>query len=88
VISAYAWEQLGSDLQEQINVTTQSLRQLLSDHPELADLELNVARTEMLRAQRGVLLDLRRRGTLSDELFESLAVEIDRAMPEHISDEH
>lgn len=88
VISAFAWEEVGSKLKEEISVASQELRDLLNDHPELADFELEVARKEMLRAQRGVLLDLRRQGTLSEDIFEDLAFEIDKALTEHGPDRH
>ncbi len=88
VISSYAWEELGTRLTERISARTQDLRTLLDEHPELADFELNVARGEMLRAQRGVLLDLRRQGSIPDETFERLAVEIDAALSGQDSEEY
>ena len=83
VISPKVWERLSSQLSEDVKAMREHLSDLLEAHPELADFELNVARSEMLRAQRSILLDLRREGTLSEEAFEELAVEIDEALDEH-----
>ncbi|MBZ0303095.1 MAG: Na+/H+ antiporter [Anaerolineae bacterium] len=79
-ISSYAWERIQPDLHQETEAATDKLRSLLEDYPELAELELRTARAEMLRSQRSVLLDLRRNGVISEEVFEQMAVSIDELL--------
>jgi hypothetical protein len=53
---------------------------VLHDDPVLAAKDLAVARREALRAQRSALLTLRGNGTISDQTFETLVVEVDTAL--------
>jgi hypothetical protein len=53
------------------------VRDALRADPALEAQELDVARQEALRAQRGALQDLRRDGLISDEVFDDLVTEVD-----------
>lgn len=50
---------------------------VLRANPALEAEELDTARRELLRIQRTTLLDLRRDGSISDEVFERLTAEVD-----------
>jgi len=56
------------------------VRALQRVHPELAAEELDSARRELLRAQRGVLRSLQRDGVISEEVFATLITEIDAGL--------
>jgi hypothetical protein len=58
----------------------QAVRDLQVANPGLSDEEFELARRELLRAQRGALLGLRRDGVISEEAFEKLVIEVDIAL--------
>ncbi len=67
------WEQRSAALADQ-------LQDILSAQPELEAKELDTTRRELLRAQRGALLGLRRDGVIADEVYEQLTAEIDAVL--------
>ena len=58
----------------------QAVRDFQLANPALSDEEFELARRELLRAQRGALLGLRRDGVISEEAFEKLVIEVDLAL--------
>jgi CPA1 family monovalent cation:H+ antiporter len=77
LLSQQAWETLRPELMEKDQTLASSVRVLQETHPELAAEEINDARMELLRAQRGALLTLRRDGVISQESLETLTAELD-----------
>jgi NhaP-type Na+/H+ or K+/H+ antiporter len=80
LISAPAWERIKPKLQTQTALLADSLRQLLRVEPKLESEELELARREILRAQRSAYLGMRGDGVISEEIFETLTSEIDAAL--------
>jgi monovalent cation:H+ antiporter, CPA1 family len=76
-ISQRAWESLRSELLDRAEDMARAVRELQQAHPELTAEELTTAHRELVRAQRGALLDLRRDGIISEEVFEKLVAEVD-----------
>jgi len=80
LISSHTWENLRERLGERLKVLTDAVQSKLQESPDLEIEELITARREALRAQRSVLVDLRRDGVISEEAYEELGVEIDAAL--------
>jgi Na+:H+ antiporter len=80
LISAYSWNELKPRVTEEITAMTENLRELFRSNPQLAEEDLEAARLELLRAQRSALLDLRSSGSVSEEAFGTIAVELDGAL--------
>ncbi|PKO14456.1 MAG: Na+/H+ antiporter [Chloroflexi bacterium HGW-Chloroflexi-10] len=80
LISAPAWERIKPKLQEQTALLADSVRELLRVEPKLESEELDIARREILRAQRSAYQGMRGDGVISDEIFEKLAAEVDTAL--------
>jgi CPA1 family monovalent cation:H+ antiporter len=76
-LSEPAWEILRPEFLQQTQNLAVAVRDLLGTNPALADGELERARRELSRAQRGALLDLRRDGIISEEVLEALVCELD-----------
>jgi CPA1 family monovalent cation:H+ antiporter len=76
-LSQQAWESLKPELESQVEGLAASVRTLQAAHPELAEEEIRDARRELLRAQRGALVGLRRDGIISQEALEVLTAELD-----------
>jgi CPA1 family monovalent cation:H+ antiporter len=76
-LSQHAWETLKPELLERTEQMALDVRALQRVHPELAAAELDSARRELLRAQRGALRSLQRDGVISEEVFATLITEID-----------
>jgi CPA1 family monovalent cation:H+ antiporter len=79
-VTAHTWDKLKPELSQEISAARENLRTLLNSNPALAQENLEMARLELLRAQRSALLELRTSGTISEEAFQTLAVELDRAL--------
>jgi len=79
-LSQHAWETLKPELLERTEQMALDVRALQRVHPELAAEELDSARRELLRAQRGVLRSLQRDGVISEEVFATLITEIDAGL--------
>jgi CPA1 family monovalent cation:H+ antiporter len=80
LISAPAWERIKPKLQEQTALLADSVRELLRVEPKLESEELDIARREILRAQRSAYQGMRGDGIISEEIFEKLAAEVDTAL--------
>ena len=79
-LSQHAWETLKPELLERTEQMALDVRALQRVHPELAAAELDSARRELLRAQRGALRSLQRDGVISEEVFATLITEIDAGL--------
>ena len=80
LISAPAWDRIRPKLKAQSAILADSVRQLLRSEPQLESEELELARREILRAQRSAYLGMRGDGVISEDVFETLASEIDAAL--------
>ncbi|MDX9849700.1 MAG: Na+/H+ antiporter [Anaerolineaceae bacterium] len=80
LISTPAWERIKPKLHTQTALLADSVRQLLKVEPKLETEELELARREILRAQRSAYLGMRGDGVISEEIFETLTAEIDAAL--------
>lgn len=76
-LSQRAWETLRPELLGRAEDIAHAVRELQRIHPELTIEELESSRRELLRAQRGALMRLRRDGIISEEAFEKLVAEVD-----------
>jgi CPA1 family monovalent cation:H+ antiporter len=77
LISGRAWEVIRPKLKEQIALLAEAVRESLQMSPTLEAEELETARREVLRAQRGAFLGLRQDGIIADEVYERLTAEMD-----------
>ncbi len=80
LISTTAWDRIKPKLKAQTAMLAESVRQMLRNEPKLETEELELARREILRAQRSAYLGMRGDGVISEEVFETLASEIDAAL--------
>ncbi|MBE0689572.1 MAG: hypothetical protein IH587_05550, partial [Anaerolineae bacterium] len=74
------WDELKPQLSEDITTMSANLRELLRSDPHLADENLETARLELLRARRSALNELRASNIISEDAFETVAVELDQAL--------
>jgi len=84
-ISLHAWQSLRPALLNQLADLGQAVNDLLIANPALAAEELTDARQELLRAERGALLGLRRDGVITEEAFEKLVAEVDTAIATEVT---
>jgi CPA1 family monovalent cation:H+ antiporter len=82
LLSAPAYERIKNQLQEQIALLADAVREMLRIEPVLEAEELETNRREVLRALRSSYLGMRADGIISDEVFEKLAIESDVALEE------
>jgi monovalent cation:H+ antiporter, CPA1 family len=80
LVSTHAWEVLKPDLSSRATSLVNAVRETLQSDPTLEAKELDIARRELLRAQRSALLGLRHDGGISEEIFEKLAADVDSAL--------
>ena len=80
LVSTPVWEKLKPRLQEQNALLADAVRELLRVEPALEMEELEVARREILRAQRSAYGGLRGDRVISEDVFEKLATEVDAAL--------
>src|SRR3990170_1690931 len=80
LISSHTWQQLEPLVGERIEALTGSVQEVLRSAPQLEADEAATARMEMLRAQRGMLANLRRDGVITEETYTELVAEIDAAL--------
>lgn len=79
-LSEQAYAQLKSRYGPQEGVLEEALQALHGQHPELVETESAAAEVEALRAQRSALVDLKRRGLISDAVYRGLTAEIDERL--------
>lgn len=77
LLSTHALEILKPETEQQILALSNQMREMLLAAPDLEAEELDTAKRELLRAQRGALLGLRRDGVISEEIYEQLAAQVD-----------
>ncbi|MBZ0293329.1 MAG: Na+/H+ antiporter [Anaerolineae bacterium] len=77
LVSQHTREQLTESLGRQTKALSDQISQMFEQYPELAQVEMSESYEEVLRHQRRTLLRLRREGTISEETFEELAIEVD-----------
>lgn len=80
LISSHTWETIRDVAWRRVEALTEAVQDALHDSPELEIEELITARSRELRAQRGMLGDLRYEGVISDESHDELVAEIDQAL--------
>lgn len=80
LLSAHTWDRLRVDLERRSQALTGAVRDVLQAAPEIEAQELNVARREVLRAQRSALVGLRRDGVIGQDTYEKLAAEVDAVL--------
>ncbi|QPC82898.1 Na+/H+ antiporter [Phototrophicus methaneseepsis] len=80
LVSQQTYEEVKQELNVVQTEYRTSMQHMLIEHPEmLATAKRNVWR-DLLQVQRDALLDLRRDGTISEQIFEEIAVGIDQAI--------
>lgn len=77
IISRHVWQVLKPELEDRVGSLVNAVHEVLNSNPELEAAELRFARQELLRAERGALLGLRRDGVISDQVLERLSAEVD-----------
>jgi len=82
LLSTHSWEKLKTFITQQAASLTEAVRELLRSTPVIEAEELNTGWRELLVAQRGALLAMRRDGVISDEVFEKLTAEVDAQLSE------
>jgi hypothetical protein len=74
------WDHLKRDTRERIGTLSNAVHEALRADPALEAEELETGRRELLRAQKGALLTLRRDRVITEEVFENLSAEMDAAL--------
>jgi len=80
LLSTPTWEKLKPEIAQQTDALADDVREMLRTETALGAEELDTARREVLRAQRSALLGLRRDGVISEEVFVTLATEVDSTL--------
>ncbi len=76
-VSGHAWRVLKPELEERAASLADAVHEVLVANPELEEEEVRYARQELLRAEKGAFLGLRRDGVISDHVLEKLSAEVD-----------
>lgn len=82
MLSSHSWEKLKSYVTQVSASQAKKVRGILMADPALEAEELDTAWREVMRAQRSSLLDLRRDGAITDEVYEELSAEVDAQLSE------
>ena len=77
LLSTHTWETLRPKLQEQLALLAEAVRESLRSAPALEAEEMDIARREILRAQRSAFMGLLQDGVISNDVYENLSAEID-----------
>ncbi|MCL4486929.1 MAG: Na+/H+ antiporter [Chloroflexi bacterium] len=77
LLSPHVWETLKRATRERIGALSDAVREATLADPSLAVEELETGRRELLRAQKGALLNLRRERVISEDAYEKLSAEVD-----------
>jgi len=80
LLSTPTWEKLKPLITQRATALAEAVREVLLTDPALEAEELDTGWRELLRAQRGALLGLRRDGVISEEVFEKLTAEVDAGL--------
>jgi CPA1 family monovalent cation:H+ antiporter len=82
LMSSPTWEKLKPIVSQRAAAQAAAVREVLQTEPALEAEELDTGWREVLRAQRAALLDLRRDGMISEDVFEKLTAEVDGQLNE------
>jgi len=82
LISQHTWSMLAPLLERQNTGLVDAVKEVIVSDPAMEAEELDTARREVLRAQRGALTGLLRDGVVSEETFSQLVGEVDAALNE------
>jgi monovalent cation:H+ antiporter, CPA1 family len=82
LISSHVWERLKPLVTQRAAALAEAVRTTMRADPELEAEELDTGWRELLRAQRGSFLDLRRDGVITQDVFEALTTEVDAQLTE------
>jgi CPA1 family monovalent cation:H+ antiporter len=82
MLSSHSWEKLKRFITQESAIQAKKVRGILLADPALESEELDTAWREILRAKRSSLLDLRRDGVITDEVFEQLSADVDARLSE------
>lgn len=85
MLSTLTWRKLKPELSLRAGVLVEAVQEALQADPSLEAQELSTARREMLRAERSVLTDLLREGVIAEEVYETLAVEVDAQLTDELT---
>ncbi len=82
LLSEHIWRRMASIFEQRDQQLIEAVREALSSDPFVEVEELDTARREALRVQRGALGDLFRDGVISEEVYAELVSEVDEALTE------
>jgi len=82
LISEHTWGRLAPLMERQNAGLVQAVKEVMVSDPTVEAEELDTARREALRAQRGALTGLLHDGVISEEVFSQLVGEVDAALTE------
>jgi uncharacterized protein YaaQ len=82
VISQHTWNLLSPLIERQNTALVSAVKEVLASDPTVEAEELDTARREALRAQRGALTSLLHDGLITEDVFSDLVGEVDAAMTE------
>jgi CPA1 family monovalent cation:H+ antiporter len=80
LISLPTWDRVQPVLRQRADALAKAVQEVLQRAPSLQADEFIAARREELRAQRGVLANLRRDGVIAEETYVQLVAEVDTAL--------
>ncbi len=80
LLSDHTWGIIAPLLEQHNKALVEATKEVISSHPELQDDELELARRELLQAQRSTLSSLLRTGVISEENYALLVSEVDAAL--------
>jgi CPA1 family monovalent cation:H+ antiporter len=82
MLSEHTWSRIAPLMERQNAGLVSAVREVMVSDPAMEAEELDTARREALRAQRGALTSLLRDGVISEDTFSQLAGEVDAALTE------
>lgn len=82
LLSEHIWSHMAPLFKQRDEQLVEAVRDVLSSDPSVEVEELDTARREALRVQRGTLGDLYRDGVVSEEVYAELIGEVDEALTE------
>jgi len=83
LISEHTWQRLGPMLEMRTAGLAEAVKEVIATDPTVEAEEIDTARRESLRAQRGALTSLLRDGVISDDIYSQLVGEVDEALMEN-----
>lgn len=79
-ISTHTWRTIRPLLEQRLEALIGSVREVIQENPQLEAEEFEAARSEMLRAQKTALRNMRTSGTVSEEIYGELVTELNLAL--------